>query len=401
MILYGFKSFLNESKDENNLPMIFSHTFKEVLADMPEDPILDELMNIQYDNKKYDISFVDVEEEKDDFVSYTASNKAKQILDKYKSIGKDQEGINYCWVHYRQKQRLSRFITRIFGNKFTQQQIEEFIKNYKVALKGEVENFSVIEGKEIIKYYSGRMYSGEATGQLQRSCMRYDDSKIFFSLYEKNPDKMKMLILKDPNEDKIYGRANLWYLDEPAGRIFMDRIYTTYDWQIKLFIDYAIRNDYIYKSKQMYGGSVIPVVNKGKEEKIIMTVNLNKINHEHYPYVDTLQFYNPEEAILTSDVEKFNKTGWLALVMANGEPLVDSNYNFGIDYLGRMVYRDFLIWSEYDNVYVHKNDAVPLKYRDDYVTPEHEFVRLGSKIYLKDDMMKDEETGEYILKKNF
>jgi hypothetical protein len=404
MILCGFKAFLNEAKtDENNISMILSERLKSVLLQLPKNPIGDELLHLPYNKKKYDISFVDIIEDKDDFFSYIHSHKAKPILDKFKSIKKDQEGINYCWVHNRQKQRISRFITRIFGAKFTQPQIEEFIKNYKAVLKADQvgKYFAVVEGKDVTKYYNGGTYSKESTGQLQRSCMKYDESKKFFTLYDKNPEKMKMLILKEPEGDKIYGRANLWYLDEPVGRIYMDRIYTTYDWQIKLFIDYAIKNDFIYKSKQIYGGSVIPVIDKGKEEKIIMTVNLKKIDHTYYPYVDTLQFYNPQEAILTSDVSKFNKKGWLALVLANGEPYVDNNYDFGMDYLGRIVYHEYLVWSEYDQVYVHRNDAVVLNYRNDYVTPEHEFVKIGSSIYLKNDVEKNEETGEYRVKKNF
>jgi hypothetical protein len=410
MILYDFKMYMkNESRGENNFVNLYlSNRFMYVILKMDiNNQVTRKIISLIVNkntglcNDKFGASFIDVTD-KDDTISYILSNKAKPMLDKAKSIGREQEGINLCWISDRQEQKLGRFINRLFPKEFPHSEIEEFVKDYKASLAADktLDQFKIVEGEDVRKYYKWRYYNAEFNGQLQKSCMKQDERQIFLNIYVENSNKIKMLILKD-GHGKIYGRANIWYLDEPSGKIFMDRIYTTYDWQIKLFIDYAIKNNFIYKSKQIYGGNVIPVIIDGEKEKIIMTVQLKPKKYEYYPYVDTLQFYNPKTGILTSDVKKFYDKNFLSLVLANGEAYQDDGETFRIDYLGRIVHEGNLRWSEYDQVYVHINDAVLLKYRSDYVTPEHDFVKASGYICLKEDVEKDDETGEYRLKKNF
>ena len=406
--MLSFKSYINEAKNEDNfVELLLSKRFNDVLFNMitrgntKAIEIATEIKRLESVPTKCDISFIDITD-KDDMISYVMSSKAKPVLDKYKSMGRSKDGIEFCWLNNRQEQKLTRFIPRILGSKFNQQDIEEFVKEYKVSLTGEkaLENFEIVKGKEVTNYYNGGNYSRAGQGQLQRSCMRQSDKQDFFGIYEENPDKMNMLILKD-KDGRIYGRANLWYLDDPAGKIFMDRIYTTFDWQTKLFVDYAIKNNYIYKSKQIYGGDVIPVIVDGKKVKLTMTVHLKPKAYDYYPYVDTLQFYNPTDGTLTSDVKMFHNKKYYTLVLATGGAYQDDGETFKIDYLGRIVHEGNLRWSEYDNVYVHGHDAVELEYRGDFVTPEHEFVKAGGMVCLKEDTIKDEETGEYRLKDEY
>jgi hypothetical protein len=395
-----FTNIIKEGINEDKLiPIRYSVRFKSILLKIRDkgNQIASDLLDRE--NFNFDVSFIDVTE--NDTVSYITANKAKQIIDKYKIINREMDAINFCWVNNRQEQKINRFIQRILGE-VNQKQLEDFSNEYKMELRGDktFENFQIVEGSDIKKYYFEDNYSRESSGQLQHSCMKYTQCQKFFEMYVANPEKMKMLILKEPNSNVIYGRANLWYLDNHKDRIFMDRIYTTYDWQIKLFIDYAIKNDFIFKSKQLYGGSVIPLINKGKKENMILTVKLKAKEYSYYPYVDTLQFYNPKDGTLTSDVEKFHDKEYVTLVMANGGYFLEGKAGFKIDYLGRIVHEAFVYWSKMDNVFVHRNDAVRLRYRDDYVTPEHEFINLEGIIYLKDDMDYDEKEKTYKLKKN-
>jgi hypothetical protein len=395
-----FTNIIKEGVDNTKLiPIRYSVRFKSILLKIFDrgNQIAKELLDRE--NFNFVVSFIDVTE--NDTISYITANKAIQIIDKYKIIGRELEAENYCWINNRQEQKINRFIIRLLGD-INQKQLEDFTNEYKMELMGDktFENFNIVDGTDIKKYYSEENYSRDSNGQLQHSCMKYHQCQKFFDLYLSNPDKMKMLILKKPKSDLIYGRANLWYLDSHKDRVFMDRIYTTYDWQIKLFIDYAIKNDFIFKSKQLYGGSVIPLVNRGKKENMVISVNLKKKVYDYYPYVDTMQFYNPSNGNLTSDVEKFHDKEYVTLVMANGRYFLEGNEGFKIDYIGRIVHEAFVYWSVYDNVYIHKNDAVRLGYRDDFVTPEHEFIRLNGNIYLKEDLDYDEEKKTYKLKKN-
>ncbi len=405
-----FTKFINESQKntKNNVSLYLSKKFLDVLFKMEDCVIKQELINSIINNEtglckgEYDISFIDTSD-KNDYISYINSVKAKPILDKFEQIGRPGEGINWCWVNNRQQQKLSRFLNKLYSDKFQLKDIENFVDNYKTALaKAEFKNnFELVKGSDVRKYYHENEYNTETEGQLQRSCMKYRGSQIYFKLYEENPDKMNMLILKDGN-GKIYGRANIWYLDQPQNAVFMDRIYTTYDWQIKLFIDYAIKHKWLYKSKQIYGGDVIPLIKGGKSEKITISVNIKPGYYDRYPYVDTLQFYNPKNGELTSDVTKFEDPDYYTLVLANGgyyQP--DRNKEYKIDYLGRIVNYNFLIWSEIDKVFVHRNDAVYLRYENGYVTPEHDFIKIEDEIYLLEDVVKDPETNEYKPKINF
>lgn len=411
MILLDYYKFINENLNNDNfVDLYLSRRFIEIMniihkrsSNSIANKFLNLIVNIDKGlcKDKFSVSFIDVVDGKEDTISYIVSTKAKKIIDRYSSMKKEQEGINICWLSDRQEQKIGRLINRLFPKEFNNKEIEDFVKEYKAAIASDKisDKFELIKGKDISKYYYSGSYNRESSGELQRSCMRYDHNEPFFKIYEENPDKMNMLILKDP-VGNIYGRSNIWYLDEPSGKIFMDRIYTTYDWQIKLFIDYAIKNNFIYKSRQIYGGSVVPLIENGEKKKMTISVNLKPKSYKYYPYIDTMQFYNPKTGLLTSDTTKFEDKDFITLILANGEYYMPSE-GYKIDYLGRIVHPYYVRWSKFDNVYVHVNDAIALNYRDDYVTPEHEFIRMGNNIYLKEDMEKDEKTGEYILKKNF
>jgi hypothetical protein len=55
--------------------------------------------------------------------------------------------------------------------------------------------------------------------------MKYDRCQEYFDIYIENPDVCS-LILKDPVESSIHGRALLWILDETK---YMDRVQTEMD----------------------------------------------------------------------------------------------------------------------------------------------------------------------------
>lgn len=402
--MYKFFEYVKETKEDNMINLIVSKRFMNILEKMSSNKIKHELLNYLVSDvngngykfdMKVDASFLDVTD-KNDTISYILSSKASPIMSKYNLMGRDYEAINLCWLTNRQEQKLSRYINRIFKNKFTLQDVEDFVNNYKAAI---VENnliFEIVSGDGVVKYYDANTYS-RGDGHLQHSCMRYSKCSDFLGIYKENPDKMNMLILKNNKSGKIEGRANIWFLDEPKDKIFMDRIYSTYEWQIKMFIDYAKKNNWMYKIRQVYGGSVIPLVVNGKEEKISISVNIKPIDYENFPYVDTLQFYNQKTGHLTSDVEVFKNDDYVALVLADGN-VYKNQGGYKIDYLGRIVNEYFLRWSNIDKVYIHAHDAIYLDYLDDYATPNHRFIRINNRIYLEKDVEKDE-NGNYKIKK--
>lgn len=162
-------------------------------------PILSDITNIKYTDRN-------------DIISYSPVNRKENT----------------------QEMRVGRFFNKIFPN-LSSPQIESMVNEYKALydyrIKNNFNNFKLVKGKEIREWYK----ISKARYKRPRSCMTIRDegklgflsniwSRIKFRLYVGNPDKINLLILPDVN-GKLEGRALIWYLDEPEGRVFMDKVY--------------------------------------------------------------------------------------------------------------------------------------------------------------------------------
>lgn len=382
-MIFDFNNFLSKNKNS-----VFSKSLYNILLNID-----DNISKYLIENKFDEISFID-KTDKNDTLSFILNKNLNKIKDPWNN-------------NTRQEIKVGRFIKRIVKDEFNEKQIEIFVNLYKSEYDFEKYEkfFDIVKGEDITKYY---LYRNQIQGgQLSKSCMGSKDQQIFIKdFYERNPQKINMLILRyEENPDYIMGRANLWILDNPKDRIFMDRIYTNDDFLINIFIKYAEKNNYIYKKRQIYGGNVIPVIDNKVEKKLIMSTELKPLNYDFYPYVDTLQFYNRKTGEITNDTSKWYLTekgnDWIALIHAGGEYLtIDNDQNFKMDYLGRLVHSFYVKWSNIDNCYIHINDAIYLKYIDDYCRPDREIVDIDGSLYLKEDVFFDEENNKYIIKKN-
>ena len=89
----------------------------------------------------------------------------------------------------------------------------------------------IIQGDEMIQYYSQRSYHPEIPGTLHNSCMKHDHCRDYFEVYTKNPEVCKMLIMID-NRGRLLGRTLLWTAVDPENGsevLVMDRIYCVDD----------------------------------------------------------------------------------------------------------------------------------------------------------------------------
>jgi len=217
----------------------------------------------------------------------------------------------------RQPIRIGRGIRAILNSaklKFTDSEIEQFVNKFKSEwdkMNDIFRLFDLVEGDDIAFWYNSENYKLSNQGQLGNSCMRYEQCQGYFGIYIENPDKCKLLILRDQDDDKkIKGRAIIWYLDSPE-IIFMDRIYTNYDSDIDLFRQYALEKDWYYKE---YNGSSshTTIINKsGKITPDVLSVNLESerdSNYGAYPYLDTLKYFHYLTGLLTTDSSGSGKT---------------------------------------------------------------------------------------------
>ena len=125
-----------ESKENNLVSLQLSDRFVTALKKINDDISIYTLKLLKKGDNSFDVSFIDVTN-KNDTISFTPSSKSKPILDKYVSIGKDQEGYNVCWTTNRQELKIGRLVSKFFENQFSSVQVEKFINGFKTAIDGD------------------------------------------------------------------------------------------------------------------------------------------------------------------------------------------------------------------------------------------------------------------------
>jgi len=182
-------------------------------------------------------------------------------------------------------------------------ELEEFVNLYKSTydiVSNVMSRFDVVSGDDIKKWYKNEnYYDNESSGTLNNSCMSKSPDD-YFNIYSNNSNVKMLILYADGGEiidgvyksDKIKGRAILWdcLLDDVPGK-FMDRIYTRYDSDVKLFKNWAEENDYWVKEDQnTHTGCNL--IKGGKKIKPIIVVKLENAKLDYYPYMDTLCYVN-------------------------------------------------------------------------------------------------------------
>jgi len=122
------------------------------------------------------------------------------------------------------------------------QDIEHFVRMIYKFRSDDVDlgyEFKLVDGKDILKYYNGKNYI-EDKGNLGVSCMKGQECQQFIKFYLDYCSKsVKLLILIDPQKDKIAGRALIWETEDVK---YMDRIYVIDDKMFELFYDWGKKN---------------------------------------------------------------------------------------------------------------------------------------------------------------
>lgn len=224
----------------------------------------------------------------------------------------------------RQPMRVGRAVTALLQNapsKHSSVEIADFVNRYKTKID-ELNNafrlIEVVSGDDIAKWYNVRNYEDTSSRtELHSSCMARKPDYVF-EIYTKNPEVCQLIIQKsEADNTKITARALLWTLK--SGKRFMDRVYFNDPQSIELFRSYCKENGIwakFYNNSGAYSFALNPET--GAKEEIEIVVNLNQ-NHDynHFPYMDTLKFFNPDSSIL--DISHENDPGWYRLEDTGGD----------------------------------------------------------------------------------
>jgi len=224
----------------------------------------------------------------DDVISYLPKNKIHLLdprTDKYNN-------------KFRQEMKVGKLFKKIF-QKCKDNEIERMVYLYKMYYGMNIQklmgNFKLVKGEEIRKWYRKENIKSNCV----KSCMVIEKnpisrmlSRITFRIYKNNPDKINLLIYTDEN-NKLMGRALVWFLDEPANSVYMDRIYTR-DYKIRnLFGEYAKKNGWLSYDNP---ASWVEGIYKPIPKKVYIKGDYGGAFN---PYMDTFHYYNKKEKYLT------------------------------------------------------------------------------------------------------
>lgn len=201
-----------------------------------------------------------------------SENDNKTLTAFYKEDGKDKSR-NY---------KVGKLLVSLGLNlsDFKGYEIEDLISHLK---KGTTEDFKLVDGEDILWAYHCNNYD---EGETMGSCMRYEAAQSYLGIYTSNPDSVKCLVLVNPKNNKVRGRALIWHTD--SDEFFMDRVYLTNDEYRHLFNQYAEEHGY--------------------KTSTYSTVTLEHVEFEHYPFMDTFKYLNMDEKILMTEYDDDEST---------------------------------------------------------------------------------------------
>ncbi len=358
--------------------LIISSEFKSILKKIDSKISKHILYLNNNEDHGFSLSFIDITD-KNDSISFVPINKIVEHLE-------IKDNYDVFWSNYRNEIRTGRFISKIMD--IDPVSIELFVNAYKAEYNSfnSFDNFDIIEGEDIVKFYNGNTYVNGG-GSLNKSCMRHYHCKDFFEMYKINNDKIKMLILYENNtRNKIIGRALLWKIDEPE-IILLDRIYTTNDSDQRLFMKYAIHNNWYFKKTQKFDEVFFKNnFDNNEGEFITCKIYLKDINYKYFPYLDTFNFYDTKNKYLTNSFEDYKSNKHIIRLRSiDGSDQGNENFVYDI-YNNDIIYVQNTIYCEIGDSRIDKRDvikidkihAIPSKIRyskyENLIYPENDVV---------------------------
>lgn len=378
---------LFEGSNNGLLPFRFSRKFEDIILSINH-PISKDILSMDINNTS--VTLIDITDENDkvsmvnspkliEYISKKIDNNTVTNINFFKEL-RDPE----IWTKNRTIIKIGKLIKKIFGDKYVDngkpgEDIESFVNMYKSIFDGDSNLMDIVEGDDIIYWYDYENYTTNISDTtLHKSCMSDVECSDYLDFYSINKDKVKLLIkYEDDTKNKIVARSLIWYLDNPSGRIFMDRVYYTYDSQVDEFINYATKNKWLYKKRDGY---IVDTINNNIYSNIHLSINNIKLNR-YYPYLDTLNYLYQDNHILSNNILNIDDD-YARLLGTEGRPI---NLN----------------WSNYYNKYINEYNEKYVKCligNEDIIDEDEMGYVLVDEYRLKEDALYLPYYGDYIPK---
>jgi hypothetical protein len=405
-----YLNYLVEKITETGASLVISFKLKKILNFINHE-ISDKLLLMSNQAKEetlFKFTLLDIDDKEENFDKFivSQSNKLYDTLKIYTNGKNEKDNANTpdkyfyllskrddLWNDSQFKPRIilkiGKLIEKLFDKKFPNAgkpgtDIESFVNAIKAYRSKELGNFKLVKGDDIVKYYNQKQYTNNSLGSvLVHSCMSYDNCTEYIKFYAKN-DKVNLLILmSDTEDDKIIGRALIWKIDElddeKSSKYFMDRIYYVKEADIDKFINYAVKNKWLYKEYQDRN-ELTEIVERTENGEFIyhnkITIYINE--HIAYPYMDTMKYLYPDERnkdnndLVMLSNKKMTQFNWNKLVSTNGGYEDESGDEYVYDeHIGEMVNRDNMTYSSVEGRYLDEEDALYSEYLEDYASSEY------------------------------
>ncbi len=286
------------------------------------DNLTKKLTSIDSDLSKKLLQFLNSDDIKDtadvDYVDYDKSNN------KLFTIGyKDREGND--------KKRLIKVnkLLSYLGSSISDvkdYEVEDLISHLSDVDTSELK---LVSGADILYYYHCDNYEEGMT-----SCMSDDHKQKYLELYTANPGVVQLLVLVNPENNKVRGKALIWTLDN--GDKFMDTIYTSNNEYNKYF--YTYREDDDNSILRKVGTHTVTLDVDGE--------------YDYYPYMDTFKYYTPDSGELSTE------DGDLELTLTDGTAKDTETIYSNI--LGKFLDAEDAIYSKYYEDYILESESTTL-----------------------------------------
>jgi hypothetical protein len=341
------------------------------------DPIAKDLVALETTDLPIDVTFVDLDENKEGYLTFTTMKSAEKYLlplgqgtvDFFKGTSSNPDfeykpdaakkssdamavDKHEPYIKSRNPVRLGKFVNNLLPNKYDTKERELFVNRFKSTLDQVGERFILVEGEDINYYYWYENYKQEG-GTLNSSCMRGE--KGIFELYVDNPEVCRLLVLLE--DELVIGRSLIWKLSDITDidvDYFMDRQYTVKQSDVEKFRAYADKEGWAYKDENRHS-SFSSVVYNNVVYSVSMEVQVKRKNYEYFPYMDTFRSFEHNDCILVNSSIDDDSDYYLLDDTSGGYTDGSRVYS---EYLQDYIDRDNAVWSEPLDTYISDYNSV-------------------------------------------
>jgi hypothetical protein len=383
-MIFKYDDFLLENMINESI-LYYSPKVRSILSKI-DDPIAKDLTALETTDLPIDVTFVDIDENREGYLTFTTMKSAEKYLlplgqgtvDFFKGTSsspdyqykpeearKSNDAMavdkHQPYIKSRNPVKLGKFVNNLLPDKYNERERESFVNKFKARLEASAEKFIIVDGEDFNFYYWHENYK-EKKGTIGNSCMC--DEKDIFDIYVENPDVCRLLVLLE--DELVIGRAVIWKLSHISqgldAEYFLDRQYTIKESDVDKFRDYADKEGWAYKDVNSHS-SFRGIVYKGSSYNVDMEVEVTAKRYDSYPYMDTFRSYEYSTGTLINENRTDDRDYYLLDDTSGGYTDGSRVYS---EYEQDEIDRDDAVWSEPLDSWISDYDSVEVERASSY-----------------------------------